>query len=88
MIYEEPKTGSFAVPVITILLVMAGIVMLLISNVGSHQQARVFVQVQQPGGRKQIADLIVEYRTSVRLNIPIWPYFSPRPMSPSGLTSW
>lgn len=48
MIYEEPKTGSFAVPVITILLVMAGIVMLLISNVGSHQQARVFVQVQQP----------------------------------------
>jgi len=48
MIYEEPKTGSFTVPVIAILLAMAGIVMLLISNVGGHQQARVFVQVQQP----------------------------------------
>ncbi|MBB3461481.1 hypothetical protein [Rhizobium sp. BK377] len=48
MIYQEPKTGSFTMPVIAILLAMAGIVMLLISNAGTHPQARVFVQIQQP----------------------------------------
>ncbi len=52
MIYEEPKTGSFAVPAITILLVMAASVLLLIlhANGGPRQQGRIFVQVQQPDG--------------------------------------
>lgn len=48
MIYEEPKTGRFAFPVIAVLLAMIGIIVLLAFNLGSQRQARVFVQVQQP----------------------------------------
>ncbi|MDR6668012.1 hypothetical protein [Rhizobium sp. 1399] len=48
MVYEEPRTSRLALPIIAILLAMVGIVLLLMSNAGSHRQARVFVQVQQP----------------------------------------
>jgi hypothetical protein len=48
MVHEEPKTGRVALPIIAILLAMVGIVLLLMSNAGSHRQTRVFVRVQQP----------------------------------------
>jgi len=48
MSHEDPKTASFALPMIAILLVMAASVLLLISHAdASPRQGRVFVQVEQ-----------------------------------------
>lgn len=53
MIYQDPKPASLTMPVIVILMTMAGIVLFLLSNAGSEgeDRVRVFVNVDRDVGR-------------------------------------
>ncbi|MET3857608.1 hypothetical protein [Rhizobium sp. OAE497] len=49
MIYGEPKSASAVLPIVAILMAMAGCILVLLSNVdrGDEKQGRVFVPVEQ-----------------------------------------
>jgi len=49
MIYGEPKSASTVLPIVAILMAMAGCIVVLLSNVdrGENKQGRVFVPVEE-----------------------------------------
>jgi hypothetical protein len=63
MIYQDPKTASFALPIITILRAMARAALDLANRPGFRQQGRIFVEVQQPA----IARIAEEVPAGTRL---------------------
>jgi hypothetical protein len=63
MIYQDPKTASFAVPIIAIPRAMARAAFDLANRPGFRQQGRIFVEVQQPA----IARIAEEVPAGTRL---------------------